>query len=386
MHSFVQSGKGLILALASVGLSACNASGTPASDASATNGQNAASNDGKPFASQDVAQFNEPWAMAFWPGRNQAAITEKSGAIKVIDTDSGKVINVTGVPKVDYGGQGGLGDIIFAPEVAAGTGSYNATATVYLSWAEAGQGDTRGATVARAKLTCSADLCQLSEVTPVWTQNPKVSGRGHYSHRLAFSPDGKYLFITSGDRQKMQPAQDAASDLGKLIRLDLATGKAEHWTMGNRNLLGIAFDAAGNLWETEMGPQGGDEVNLMVQGKNYGWPNVSNGSHYGGEEIPDHASGDGYEAPKVWWNPSISPSSMMIYSGDMFPQWKGDAFIGALSGEALIRIDIDGTNATKGDQWPMNTRIREVEQGPDGAIWLLEDGADGRLMKLMPQQ
>lgn len=373
-----------IIAASALALTACNAT---VPGAKADNGETStqASSDGKPFTQTDVAKFNEPWAMAFWPGSSKALITEKSGTMKLIDTGSNdtgsnKVINVTGAPKVDYGGQGGLGDIVFAP----GTNANSNSATIYLSWAEAGSGDTRGAVVARGTITCSADSCTITGLTPVWQQNPKVTGRGHYSHRLAFSPDGKYLFISSGERQKMQPAQDPASDLGKLIRLDLATGKAEHWTMGNRNLLGIAFDASGNLWETEMGPQGGDEVNLMLQGKNYGWPNVSNGSHYGGEAITDHAAGDGFEAPKVWWNPSISPSSLMIYSGDLFPQWKGDAFIGALSGEALIRVDINGTNATKGDQWPMNTRIREVEQGPDGAIWLLEDGPDGRLMKLTP--
>ena len=380
MHIFMQSGKGLIVALACVGLSACNASGSSVPDSSIPD--SAAANDGKPFTQTDVATFNEPWAMAFWPGTNSVAIAEKSGAIKIMDTNNGKIINVTGAPNVDYGGQGGQGDIVFAPNTTAGY----AYATVYMSGVEAGENDTRGAVVARARLTCTAQLCQMSNITPIWKQNPKVTGRGHFSHRLAFSPDGKYLFITSGERQKMQPAQDPASDLGKVIRLDLATDKAEHWSLGHRNLLGLAFDASGNLWNTEMGPQGGDELNLVLKDKNYGWPKVSNGSHYGGEAIPDHAAGDGFEAPKVWWNPSISPSSLMIYSGDMFPQWKGDAFIGALSGEALIRVDLDGTNAAKADQWPMNTRIREVEQGPDGAIWLLEDGKDGRLIKLTPSQ
>lgn len=365
----------LTVTACALALAACNA-GTPAS--SANQGSNQSSASGEPFTKADVATFNEPWAMAFWPGTNNALVTEKSGTIKLIDTATGAVREVSGAPKVDYGGQGGLGDVAFAP----GSNADASTATIYLSWAEAGQGDTRGATVARGTITCTAQSCAISGLTPVWTQNPKVTGRGHYSHRLTFSPDNKYLFITSGERQKMQPSQDPASDLGKVIRMDLATGKTEHLSLGHRNLLGIAFDSSGNLWNSEMGPQGGDELNLVIQGKNYGWPKVSNGSHYGGEEIPDHASGDGFEAPKVWWNPSISPSSLMIYSGDMFPQWKGDAFIGALSGEAPIRVDLNGTNATKGDQWAMDTRIREVEQGPDGAIWLLEDGEGGKLMKL----
>jgi len=188
--------------------------------------------------------------------------------------------------------------------------------------------------------------------------------------------------------------------LGKVLRLTpdgkpapgnpfagQAGARPEIWSYGHRNLLGIAFDAQGNLWEQEMGPKGGDEVNLIQAGKNYGYPKASNGSHYDDRDIPDHAAGDGFEAPKIWWNPSISPGGMMIYSGDMFPAWKGDAFIGGLSSQSLLRIDLDGTNAKKGDQWPMDNRIREAEQGPDGAIWLIEDGtrgAAGRLIKLTP--
>ncbi len=214
------------------------------------------------------------------------------------------------------------------------------------------------------------------------------------------SPDGKYLFFTNGERQKFDPAQDPKATLGKVLRLT-PDGKPAAgnplaakgfdpaiWSYGHRNLLGIAFDSAGNLWEQEMGPKGGDEVNLIVAGKNYGWPRASNGSHYDGRDIPDHKPGDGFEAPKVWWNPSISPGGLMIYSGDLFPAWKGDAFIGGLSSQALLRVDLDGTNAKKGDQWDMGARIREVEQGPDGAIWVLEDGGDGsqgRLIRLTPK-
>ena len=146
----------------------------------------------------------------------------------------------------------------------------------------------------------------------------------------------------------------------------------------------VETDAAGNLWESEMGPMGGDEINLIRAGANYGWPAASNGSHYSGQDIPDHRAGDGFEAPKVWWNPSISPGSLMIYCGPLFPQWRGDAFVGALSGQALIRVDLDETTATKGDQWPMNARIREVEQGPDGAIYLLQDGQGAHLLRVTP--
>ena len=159
---------------------------------------------------------------------------------------------------------------------------------------------------------------------------------------------------------------------------------AQIWSHGHRNPLGIAFDAQGRLWADEMGPRGGDEVNLIERGANYGWPLASNGSHYSGQDIPDHVAGDGFAAPAVWWNPSISPAGLMIYDGTAFPQWRGDAFLGALSGQALIRVDLDGTSAAKGDQWSMGARIREVEQGPDGAIWVLEDGDGGRLLRLDP--
>ncbi len=358
----------------------------------------------QPFNIEVMEQFNEPWAMAFAPSSDFALITQKKGEL-LIWRKGAKPIAVNGVPKVDYGGQGGLGDVIFAPD-------YATTGHIYLSWVESGDKNKRGAVVAIAKLNIEdGSPPRLSNVYIIWRQYPKVSGRGHYGHRMAIGPDG-YLYIASGERQKMTPAQAMRNNLGKIVRIDAkrglsaqgnpffnagisgelsmhvvrdysgASAQADTWSLGHRNPLGLAFDAEGRLWDSEMGPQGGDELNLVKAGSNYGWPKVSNGDHYGGENIPDHSAGDGFEAPKAYWNPSISPSSLMIYSGNMFPQWKGDAFIGALSGEALIRVDLNGENATKADEWPMNTRIREVEQGPDGAIWLLEDGDKGRLMKL----
>jgi len=295
------------------------------------------------------------------------------------------LIEVDGVPDIVHAGQGGFGDVIAAPDFAS-------TSTVYVSWAEAGEGGS-GAAVGRARLTTDGGTPALSDLTVIWRQQPKVSGSGHYGHRLAFSPDGAYLFVSSGERQKFDPAQDLGTNLGKIVRLtpdgqpadgnpfaDRGGVAAQVWTYGHRNPLGIAFDADGNLWNSEMGPQGGDELNLVRAGANYGWPKVSNGSHYGGADIPDHAAGDGFEAPKVWWNPSVSPGSLMIYRGAMFPQWRGDAFLGALSGESLIRVDLDGTQANKGDQWELGQRIREVEEAPDGAIWLLTD--DGQVLRL----
>jgi glucose/arabinose dehydrogenase len=161
---------------------------------------------------------------------------------------------------------------------------------------------------------------------------------------------------------------------------------AETWSLGHRNPYGLAFDSAGRLWETEMGPRGGDELNLILPGRNYGWPIVSNGDNYDGVPIPDHRPGDGFEAPKLWWNPSISPTSLLIYSGKLFPQWKGSGLIGTLTGTGLIRVTLDGDRAEKAEQWDMGARIRFVGQGPDGAIYLLEDGSNGRLLRLEPVQ
>ncbi len=344
----------------------------------------------KPFATQEIAQFNDPWAMTFLPEFNQALITEKGGKLWLWESE-GPVIEVNGVPKVLAAGQGGLGDVILHPQFADNR-------TIYLSYAEAGQGGS-GAAVAMAILGPENGDPALKDLKVIWRQFPKVSGNGHYGHRLAFSPDGKYLFIASGERQKFEPAQDMNGNLGKVVRLfpdgsvpkdnpffDAANPvKSQIWSLGHRNPLGLTFDGKGQLWNAEMGPQGGDEVNLVKRSANYGYPKASNGSHYGGKDIPDHKAGDGFEAPAAWWNPSISPGGMAYYGGDLFPKWKNSLFVGALGGEALIRLQINGTKAAKADQWPMDARIREVEVAPDGSLWLLEDGPKGRLLKLAPK-
>ncbi len=350
--------------------------------AESTSAATAAPN-GRPFVIEEIAELDEPWAMTFLPD-GRALISGRGGDLTLRTTD-GQLLEVDGVPDVVHAGQGGFGDVIAAPDFAS-------TSTVYVSWAEAGEGGS-GAAVGRAKLTADGGSPALSDLTVIWRQQPKVSGSGHYGHRLAFSPDGAYLFVSSGERQKFDPAQNLGANLGKILRLtpegqpadgnpfaDRGGVAAEIWTYGHRNPLGIAFDADGNLWNSEMGPQGGDELNLVRAGANYGWPKASNGSHYGGADIPDHADGDGFEAPKVWWNPSVSPGSLMIYRGAMFPQWQGDAFLGALSGQALIRVNLDGTDAIKGDEWNLGRRVREVEQAPDGSIWLLTD--EGQVLRL----
>lgn len=354
----------------------------------------APSSSDKPFETTVVADFDEPWAMTFIPGTAYALITEKKGKLKLWENE-GAVVDVEGVPAVAYGGQGGLGDVILHPDFA--NNGY-----VYLSYAEAGDGGF-GAAVARGKLDLKAPKPALTDVQVIWRQEPKVSGQGHYGHRMAFGPDGM-LYISSGERQKFQPAQDLNQNLGKIVRLtdggmipsdnpfyDQGRVKSQIWSYGHRNPLGLAFDAQGRLWNQEMGPEGGDELNLVKKAANYGYPKVSNGRNYGAatDDLPDHAPGDGFEAPKVFWNPAISPGGLMIYSGDLFKDWKGSAFIGGLGAKALVRVKLDGENATKADQWDMGARIREVEQGPDGAIWVLEDqraGSEGRLLKLTPKK
>jgi glucose/arabinose dehydrogenase len=347
---------------------------------------------GKPFDVAVVADFDQPWAMTFVPNTPYALVTEKKGKLKLWQNE-GPVVDVDGVPAVAYGGQGGLGDVILHPDFAKNK-------LVYLSFAEAGEGGF-GAAVARGKLTIAGGKTALSDVQIIWRQEPKVSGQGHFGHRLAFGPDGM-LYISSGERQKFDPAQDLNQNLGKIVRLtdsgmvpsdnpfyDQGPVKSQIWSYGHRNPLGIAFDTQGRLWNQEMGPAGGDELNLVKKAANYGYPFVSNGNHYDGRDIPDHAPGDGFAGPKVFWNPAISPAGLMIYSGDMFKEWKGNAFLGGLGAKALVRVKLDGENATKADQWDMGARIREVEQGTDGAIWLLEDeyrGSEGRLLKLTPKK
>ena len=328
----------------------------------------------KPFAERAVASFDTPWAMDFLPGSglpimHAALLTERDGKLWLVDVDSGAKQPVSGIPAVKVAGQGGLGDVVAHPDFAANR-------RVYLSFVEDGAGGTSGAALGYGTLVSDQNGSRLDGFKVIWRQSPKVSGNGHFSHRIAFGPDG-FLYLTSGERQKFDPAQDMTGNLGKVLRLtdegapapDNPWAKqggiaAQFWSIGHRNLLGIAFAADGRLWESEMGPKGGDEVNLIKPGLNYGWPKASNGSNYDGSDIPDHKSGDGFEAPKIWWNPSISPSGLLIYTGDRFKGWKGDALVPALSGEALIRIDIDGEKATKADHWSMGRRIRAVDQGP----------------------
>ena len=346
-----------------------------------------------PFVAEPVATLSEPWAMTFLPD-GRLLVTEKSGALRVVSQDGAVSEPVRGVPTVDYGGQGGLGDVVLSPDHAE-------TGLVYLTFAEAGEGDTRGAAMARG--TLDADALTLTEVETIWRQVPKVTGRGHYGHRMAFSPDGRHLFVTSGERQKFDPAQDMSTNLGGVLRLnpdgspadgnpfaDQGSPADERYTLGNRNPLGLAYDAEGTLWEHEMGPKGGDEFQRVEAGANYGYPVVSNGDHYDGRIIPDHDTRPGeFRDPDESWNPVISPAGLVIYQGDRFADWQGHALIGGLSSQALVVVTFDcpdrGREICEDTRYDMGARIREVEEGPDGAVWILEDGEEGRLLRLTPR-
>jgi glucose/arabinose dehydrogenase len=330
------------------------------------------------FTVTELAQFNEPWAIALLAGTPYALISEKSGKLKLWQA-GGPVVDVAGVPAVAYGGQGGLGDV---KAVQGADGAW----MVYLTWAEAGAGDTRGAAAGRAALELG-NVPQLGALEVFWRQQPKVTGKGHYSHRLAFAYAPDQLYIASGDRQKLTPAQDLASDLGKILRFDIAAdGKLTrvpgYVSSGHRNILGMKFDAIGRLWDLEHGPAGGDELNLVKSGANYGWPVVSEGDHYDGKSIPRHSSRPDLAAPAISWNPVIAPGDFIFYSGKMWPEWKGDALIAGLASAGLVRVRIDGEMAREEARYPLDNRIRAIAEAADGSLYVLEDGDGGRLMRL----
>ena len=380
----------------------------------------------RPFAVEMVGQFSSPFAMAFLPD-GALLVTEKEGTLKLRRPDGGTT-TVAGVPAVATGGQGGLLDVAIAPD-------FGRSRIVYLTYAEP---RPTGSSLALARATLEVQQVQcirapcppvvsLEGLQVIWRAGSDGKG-GQFGAVIAFAPDGRSLFLASGERQRFTPAQDPDQALGKIVHLTLDgrpaadnpragqtgaaaigvidpprdtaaaatartrewrgdgpnTAPAVTWASGVRNPYGLAFDGGGRLWEVEMGPKGGDELNLIVRGRDYGWPRVSNGTNYDGLDIPDHRAGDGFEAPRAWWNPSISPGGMIVYSGALFPAWRGSALIAALSAQALIRVKLDGDRAIPAEQWDMGTRIRDVAQAPDGAVWLLAD--DGKLMRLMPRR
>jgi len=354
-----------------------------------------------PFKIEEITAFHEPWAMTFLPD-GRMLVTERKGNLTIVNQSGQKTRPLRGMPDVAYGGQGGLGDVEVHPD-------FSNNRLIYLSYAESGTGDTRGAAVARAMLNETEGSGYLSDFEVIWRQYPKVVGYGHYGHRIEFH-DG-YLWISSGDRQKFTPAQDMQSNMGKIIRLrddgsvpddnpfvnyieqdafvDDEGVYGQIWSRGHRNPLGIAFDLDGQLWNIEMGPAGGDELNRVVRGGNYGYPVVSNGDHYDGRIIPNHDTRPEFNAPAAWWTPVISPGNLMFYRGNLFRGWRGNAIIAGLSSRAIVRVETGGDRAREVERYDMGARIRSVAEAPDGALWVLEDGRDpdgsGRLLRLTPR-
>ena len=348
----------------------------------------------------ELETFDGPWAMTVLPD-GRMLVTEQSGTLWLVGRNGKKLGKIGNLPSVTERNQGGLGDIILDPDFADNK-------RVYISYVERDEKDDTlsGAVVDRATLTASARGGSLVKRERVWTQSPKVTGNGHYGHRMAFSPEnakdgGGYLYITSGDRQKFTPAQNMDMTLGKVVRIKsdgsipednpfaAQGGVTEQiWTLGHRNPLGIDFDSQGRLWVHEMGPKHGDELNNIVRSSNYGYPVVSNGDHYSGVEIPDHDTNPVFKSPAEFWVPAISPAGFTIYDGSQFSDWQGDGFIGGLSSQALVRVEFEegnrGPKAKEAERFEWGKRIREVETGLDGAIYVLEDN-DGRLLRITPK-
>ncbi len=349
---------------------------------------------GSPFVATSFGTFAEPWALAFEPGTGVIFLTEKAGTARFVDPATRRLGTVTGMPQVAYGGQGGLGDFAFAPD-------YETSRTVYLSWAQAADGDARRAVVGRGQLVCEeADACEVVGLTEIWRQEPAIDSPGHFSHKITFSPDGQHLFIASGERMQGDPAQDLGTNLGKIVRLNLdgtpaagnpftdqASPTNQIWSYGHRNIYGLHFDASGQLWDLEHGPRGGDELNVVAAGSNYGWPVRSNGNDYDGDDIPDHTADDGFTKPAISWNPVIAPGDFVFYHGALFADWQGQALIANLGSQTIVRVvtDAEAGTATEAARYRMPRRLRDIAEAADGSLWVVEDGGNGRLLHLTPR-
>lgn len=375
----------------------------------------------KPFTVTKVAEFNLPWRMAFLPD-SRMILTEKGGKVFLV-TPQGVKTEVSGVPAVQFGGQNGLLGIYTAPTHAKDRG-------IYLTYSEPGQDPaTSSLALMHATLDIKDGKASLGSPKVIWRDPIKGKG-GQVGATIAFSPDNKLLYLTVGERQRFTPAQDPNQPAGKILRLTLdgkpapgnpnagKTGAAtvdvidpprnteaaktapvvrtytwagpnltpsETWSSGHRTPYGLAFAPDGKLWEVEHGPRGGDELNLIEAGKNYGWPLVVYGANYDGGPIPSPDSRPDLAKPVIYWNPVIAPGNLMFYSGNLFPQWKGSAFVSGLGSGTLNRIIVDGATAKPAERFSIGFRVRDVEQAPDGALWLLEDSASGGLYRLAPK-
>jgi glucose/arabinose dehydrogenase len=374
-----------------------------------------------PFNMVQVTTLKLPWRIAFLPD-GRMLITEKVGSMELV-TQKGAQTPVTGVPAVLHKGQGGMLGVYLSPH-------YAKDHSVYLTYSEP-HGDGSSLALARARLVIGKDTASLQKLKVIWRDGEGGDG-GQFGAAVAFSPDGRYLFLSSGDRQRMTPAQDPNQPLGKILRLTLdgkpapgnpMAGKkgtatvpvidppkdteaaktapvvrtytfpgpnltpAETWTSGHRTPYGLAFAPDGRLWELEHGPRGGDELNLIEPGKNYGWPLVCYAPNYDGVPIPNPDTRPDLAKPVIYWTPVIAPGNLTFYKGEMFPEWNGSALIGGMGSKTLNRITFDGNGGAKdADRWDVGYRIRDVEVAPDGAIWMIEDSMTGGLFRATPKK
>ena len=373
-----------------------------------------------PFTMTQVASFSLPWRIAFLPD-GRMLVTEKVGPVWLVSQQGAKT-PITNVPAVLYGGQGGMLGVYVSPKYATDN-------SIYLTYSEPGGGGASLA-LARARLTIGEASASLDGLQVIWRDGARGRG-GQYGAAVAFSPDGQYLFLTVGDRQRMTPAQDPDNPLGKILRLTLdgkpASGNpqagktgaasvpvinpprntdsaktapvvstftfpgpnltpAETWSTGHRTPYGLAFAPDGRLWELEHGPRGGDELNLIEPGKNYGWPLVSYSVNYDGTPIPSPDTRPDLAKPVIYWTPVIAPGSITFYNGAMFPQWKGSALIGGLATRSVSRIMFDASGgATAMERWWVGKQIRDIAVGPDGALWMIENTNPGGLFRVTPK-
>ena len=339
---------------------------------------------------QTVAEgLDHPWGFEFLPD-GRILVTERDGRMRIVSTDGRLSQPVAGVPEVFAQGQGGLLDVALAPD-------FETSGTIYFSFSEPRR-DGNGTAVARARLNADVSPPRLEDVQVIFHQQPSYDGNVHFGSRIVPTPDGK-LFVTLGERFQMRYAQDLSRHWGKVVRIN-ADGsvpddnpfvgregaRSEIWSYGHRNPQAAALHPeTGELWIVDHGPRGGDEVNVVRKGLNYGWPVINYGRHYTGEEIPKRR--EGMEQPLYYWDPSIAPSGMAFYTADRAPQWRGNLFVGALAGRHLARLVLDGEQVTAEERLltNLNQRIRDVKQGPDGAIYVATDSARGRILRVTPR-
>lgn len=332
-----------------------------------------------------VSGLVHPWGVEVLPN-GRLIVTERPGRLRLVSTAGVVSAPLAGVPAVSAQGQGGLLDVALDP-------SFLSTRRVYVCYAEPGAGGTASTAVARGRLTSGA----LETVQVIYRQQPKVTGGAHFGCRLAFARDGR-LFVTLGERFTFDPAQDLGVTLGKVARINLdgsipadnpfvgvAGARPSIWSYGHRNPQGAAINPrTGALWTAELGPLGGDEVNITLAGRNYGWPLVSWGNNYDGTDIPDPPTRPDLARPIYYWNPSISPSGISFYTGGAFPAWRGNLFLAALGTQGIVRLGLDGNRVTGEERIGLGARIRDVRPDPAGRLYLLTDEDAGEVLRLTP--